>query len=89
VRTERSNSVVTTVSDILHSEEQVLSSWKEIAAYLGKSIRTVQRYEHDLGLPVHRPSVNRQTVVAYRTELREWIVHTSEPRPSSIFSRPH
>jgi two-component system, chemotaxis family, CheB/CheR fusion protein len=32
-----------------------LTSWKEIANYLGKGVRTAQRWERDLGLPVLRP----------------------------------
>jgi hypothetical protein len=35
-------------------ERRRLDSWKEIAAYLGRSIRTVQRWEREEGLPVHR-----------------------------------
>ena len=31
---------------------QVLNGWKEIANYLGKGVRTVQRYEREFGLPV-------------------------------------
>src|SRR5207249_9472999 len=31
-----------------------LDSWKEIAAYLGRGITTVQRWEQKEGLPVHR-----------------------------------
>ena len=31
-----------------------LNGWKEIGAYLGKSARTAQRWERDLGLPVQR-----------------------------------
>src|SRR5437867_9654696 len=31
-----------------------LDSWKEIAAYLRRSPRTVQRWERQEGLPVHR-----------------------------------
>jgi hypothetical protein len=31
-----------------------LNGWKEIAAYLGRSVRTVQRWEKDFGLPVRR-----------------------------------
>src|SRR3954463_10845884 len=31
-----------------------LDSWKEIAAYLRRGVRTVQRWERDEGLPVHR-----------------------------------
>ena len=33
-----------------------LDSWKEIAAYLRRDIRTVQRWEKQEGLPVHRPA---------------------------------
>ena len=31
-----------------------LNGWKEIAAFLGKGVRTVQRWEREQGLPVHR-----------------------------------
>ena len=34
--------------------EDRLDSWKVIAAYLGRGVRTVQRWERDEGLPVHR-----------------------------------
>jgi hypothetical protein len=30
-----------------------LNGWKEIAAYVGKGVRTVQRWEKAHGLPVH------------------------------------
>ena len=36
--------------------DQILSGWKEIANYLGKRIRTVQRYEREMSLPTHRRS---------------------------------
>jgi len=32
----------------------LLDSWKEIARYLNRDIRTIQRWEHTKGLPVHR-----------------------------------
>jgi len=32
----------------------VLTSWKEIAAYFGIGVRTVQRWERQFGLPVER-----------------------------------
>ena len=50
----------------------VLSSWKEIATFLGKGVRTVQRWESSLGLPVHRPSEDSGVVLAYPVELDEW-----------------
>ena len=48
-------------------------SWKEIASYLKTSVRTVQRWEKDERLPVHRHAHARQdTVYAYRDEIDHW-----------------
>ncbi len=48
--------------------------WKEIAAYLGKGIRTVQRWEREFGLPVKRPNARCKGIVrASREELDEWM----------------
>jgi hypothetical protein len=53
---------------------QFLSGWKDIANYLGKGVRTVQRYERELGLPVRRPAGKATgSVVATRAELDAWI----------------
>jgi hypothetical protein len=50
-----------------------LDSWKEIAAYLGRSARCAQRWEKSLGLPVHRiKHAKGCTVYAYVTELDGW-----------------
>lgn len=55
------------------SPQDRLDSWKEIAAYLGRSPRTVQRWERTEGLPVHRLQHERLgSVYAYRAELDEW-----------------
>lgn len=52
----------------------ILSGWKEIASYLGKAVRTVQRYECELRLPIQRPA-GRSTgsVIATKTEIDSWI----------------
>jgi hypothetical protein len=56
------------------TEPQFLSGWKEIANYLDKGVRTVQRYERQLGLPVRRPAGNPWgSVVATRAELDAWV----------------
>ncbi len=50
-----------------------LTSWKEIAQHFGRDVRTVQRWEKEEGLPVHRHSHKRQSsVYAYPEELRGW-----------------
>lgn len=52
----------------------VLSGWKEVANYFGKGVRTVQRYEHTLKLPVRRPAGKpRGSVLATRSELDRWV----------------
>jgi Tol biopolymer transport system component len=54
-------------------ERRRLDSWKEIASYLGRGIRTVQRWEREEGLPVHRLAhAERGSVFADPTELTEW-----------------
>jgi hypothetical protein len=54
---------------------EILSGWKDIANYLGKAVRTVQRYEYELGLPVHRPAGRlRGSVIAAKSDLDAWAV---------------
>ena len=55
-------------------EPTLLSGWKDIANYLGKGVRTVQRYERELRLPVRRPAGKTPAaVIAVRSELDEWV----------------
>lgn len=54
-----------------------LHSWKEIAAYMGTSVRTVQRWESQQRLPVHRPKGSlKGGVLAVKSELECWIKST-------------
>jgi hypothetical protein len=53
---------------------EFLSGWKDIANYLDKGVRTVQRYEHDMGLPVRRPGGKpRGSVIATVAEIAAWV----------------
>jgi TolB-like protein/Tfp pilus assembly protein PilF len=69
-----------------------LDSWKEIAAYLRKDIRTAQLWEKKEGLPVHRHThAARATVYAYPAELDTWLADRqqksargSNPLPSDV-----
>jgi TolB-like protein len=54
--------------------ERRLDSWKEIAAYLGRDVTTVQRWEKREGMPVHRHvHEKRGSVYAVSEELDAWI----------------
>jgi hypothetical protein len=53
---------------------EVLNSWKEVATYMGRGVRTVQRWERELGLPVRRPRAkSRSAVIAFKNELDRWL----------------
>lgn len=66
----------------------ILNSWKEIANYLGRGVRTVQRWERDLGLPIHRPKgKDRSAVLAFPEELNQWLQKTPV-RSAEMFAGP-
>jgi len=71
------------------AHQSILNSWKEIAAYLGRGVRTVQRWEADLGLPVHRPKgKDRSAVLGFTEELDAWLRHTPVRFPARNLPTP-
>lgn len=50
-----------------------LTGWKDIASYLGKSVRTVQRWERRYQLPVHRVPGSADVVLASKEEIERWM----------------
>src|SRR3954447_3776670 len=61
----------------VNTGEKVFTSWKEIATFFGKGVRTVQRWERKFGLPISRPTTAKNVVLATESELREWIRRSS------------
>ena len=54
-------------------EHDRLESWKEVATHFGKGVTTVQRWEREEGLPVHRHAhAKKGSIFAYRNELNDW-----------------
>jgi hypothetical protein len=67
------------------ANREVFSGWKDIANYLGKGVRTVQRYEKELMLPVRRPTGPRGSVLATKAELDRWVSSaTMRKTPSGL-----
>ena len=62
-----------------------LDSWKQIASYLQRDVRTVQRWEKSEGLPIQRHQHgSRGTVFAYPDEIDVWLEgRTSGQEPES------
>src|SRR5205814_2457126 len=64
--------MISNSSATLNSADR-LDSWKEIANYLRRDVRTVQRWEKKEGLPVYRHQHDKLgSVFAYQTELAAW-----------------
>ncbi len=56
-----------------NGNNEPLSSWKEIGAYLQRNEATARRWEKEEGLPVHRHShKSRSSVYAYPSEIDAW-----------------
>ncbi len=61
------------------AQKPILNSWKEIARYFDRGVRTVQRWEQALGLPVHRVAQSdRAPVFAYSYELDRWLAQCAK-----------
>jgi excisionase family DNA binding protein len=64
-----------------------LDSWKAVAEYLGRSVRTVVRWADERGLPVHRvPGGKRHPVFAYSNEVDAWLVGKGDVQQGATFS---
>jgi len=55
-------------------DNQRLDSWKEIANYVNREVRTCITWEKKLGLPVHRVDKDslRSKVFAFKSEIDQW-----------------
>lgn len=54
-------------------KDDLLESWKEIAKYVDRGVRTVQRWEKLEGMPVHRHThEKRASAYAYKSEIDAW-----------------
>ncbi len=76
------------------TNNKILNSWKDISKYLNYDQRTCNRWEKQLGLPVHRYSnSSRSKVFAYKDEIDKWLIRKktknttiSKPRKNLILS---
>ena len=67
-------SVILPSEDLTFIHDEILNSWKEIAGYVNRGVRTVQRWERDLAFPVRRPRGKaRSAVIALRSDIDDWL----------------
>jgi hypothetical protein len=54
--------------------QKLLTSWKEIAQYAGKGVRTIQRWEVEFGFPIRRAKANgHRSIIAIPEEINTWV----------------
>ena len=59
---------------------KMLNSWQDVASRLGVSVRTAQKWEKTLGLPIRRMPGPRGRIVADPAELDGWRLQAAVPR---------
>ena len=66
--------IKTDARSVLGPERDRLDSWKEIAVYLGREVRTAQRWEKREGMPIHRHIHEKaSSVCAFKHEIDAWL----------------
>jgi hypothetical protein len=74
----------------LGSDRERLDSWKEIAVYLDREVRTVQRWEKREGLPVQRQfHVKGGTVWALKHEIDAWLKNRCQGASKPALQKQH
>src|SRR5262249_37505185 len=70
------------------TQDDRLDSWKEIATFLNRGVRTVQRWEATEGLPVRRHQHQKLgSVFALKSEVRAWwTLRSADLAPSPMLS---
>ena len=67
------------------SGNTVLRSWKEIAHYVGASVKTVQRWEHAYEFPVRRVNPTKGSVVfAFEKDIEGWLRRTNRDQENAF-----
>lgn len=62
-----------------------LDSWKSISGYLGREVRTVQRWAVRRNLPVHHlPGGKKPRVYALKSEIDEWLIAGGGGEPADL-----
>jgi hypothetical protein len=54
-----------------------LTSWKEIAMYVHRDVRTLARWEKERGMPIRRVPGARGQIFAYSDEIDRWLTQTT------------
>jgi hypothetical protein len=66
-----------------------LDTWKSIASYLARTVRTVQRWHAEYALPVHHIGGEKSSVFAFISELDKWLENRGHEATPTILEIPH
>ena len=72
----------------MNGQPQRLDSWKEIADYLDRDVRTAMRWAKSHGLPVRRIAGRGRSVFAFAHEIDDWLAGQPETGSPEIATPP-
>ena len=79
----------TDVRSVFGLDSDRLDSWKEIAVYLGREVRTAQRWAKREGMPIHRHIHEKaSSVCAFKHEVDVWL-HSRNRAASQLALKEH
>ena len=58
------------------TENGWITTWKEIARYIGRSVKTAKKYHKSYGLPIRRGPNNTRHAIGY--EMDQWLINFDE-----------
>lgn len=62
------------------AQRKVLHSWKDISNYTGRGVRILQRYEVQIGFPIHRSARSNRKA----TSRKQGMVGTCKPMQNAV-----
>ena len=69
------------------TKKDVIDGWKSISTYIGKSAKTIQRWERESGFPIHRVP-GRRSVFALKDEVDAWLSEQTKQENSAWNEQP-
>lgn len=89
IKTQMTDAPSSPPASVDRPSDDRLDSWKEIATYMRRDVKTVQRWEKRESMPVYRHVHDRMgSVYAFRAELDAWAQNRRLSQPEAFLTAP-